>query len=376
VLDQEHQTTAPAVPSPARSETGEGVLSTEKSLSASFNSHNTFMRFRLLLVRLIAVFAMVVCAGQLADQLTQAGAFCDFGDTCEQVTSSVYGKPLGIPLPVFGLVGFGSLFAFTLVPKQWAVQLVRVLALIGAAVGIGLLVIQFAVLHNVCTLCFIVDTTAIILAMVATISRLEPPALSKLRLVGWVMAASIVVFIPICWTAAMISDTAPEEVQKHWEKGKINIVEVTDFECQHCQKADAALQQVLNRHRNIHLVRLVAPMQSHLHGKDAARAFIAARKQGKGEEMANLLYHSDRADDRTPEKCRGFAEKIGLDLNEYDQTISNDSTAVEINKTHDWATKTVKLGVPFMWIQHEFIKGTPSPEDLEEAIRNAKPAVK
>ncbi len=299
--------------------TDEVALNLLNNHSAAFNSRNTFMRLRLLLVRLLALFALAVCAGQLADQLTQAGAFCDFGDTCEQVTSSVYGKPFGIPLPVFGLVGFGLLFAFSLVPKRWAMQLVRVLALLGGAIGIGLLVIQFAVLHKVCTLCFLVDSTAIILALIATIGSLEPSTHSKFRLLAWIMAAPVVVFIPICWTAAMLPDSAPEEVQKLWVRGEITIVEVTDFECPHCQKTDAVLKEVLKHHNNIHVERMVAPMPSHEHGRDAARAFIAARKQGKGDEMAKELYV---AGSRTKEKCREIAEKLGLNLDDYDYVWS------------------------------------------------------
>ena len=45
--------------------------------------------------------------GQLADHISEAGAFCEFGDTCDQVTTSAYGNPLGVPLPVVGLTGFG-----------------------------------------------------------------------------------------------------------------------------------------------------------------------------------------------------------------------------------------------------------------------------
>src|SRR5579872_6477633 len=165
------------------------------------------MRFRLLLVRLLSLFALAICAAQFADFITQAGAMCDFGDTCEQVTDSIYGKPLGVPLPAIGIVGFGMLFSFTLVPKPWALQLVRSLAIVGGMIGTGLMIVQFAVLQKVCIFCMLVDSTAIILAAISLMGLPQPEALSKIRLLGWIMAAPMFALLPMGWMAAMMPDT-------------------------------------------------------------------------------------------------------------------------------------------------------------------------
>jgi protein-disulfide isomerase len=249
--------------------------------------------------------------------------------------------------------------------------LIRVLGSVGGLTGIGLLAIQFVVLQKVCTLCLLVDSTAIIIGAITLIGMPEPVPLSKFRLLGWILAAPLPVLIPIGWTAAMMPDTAPEEIQKYWVPGEITIVEVSDFECSHCKKADKVVQEVLKHHK-VHLVRLVAPMPSHENSTPAARAFIAARKQGKGEEMAAELF---KAETRSPAKCRELAEKLGLNLNDYDSDIHSDLTQVEINRTLE-LSKTLKQGVPFMWVQNQFIKGEPTPEDLEEAIKKAKPPEK
>ncbi|HEV3384598.1 MAG TPA: vitamin K epoxide reductase family protein [Gemmata sp.] len=331
------------------------------------------MRFRLLLLRFLTLFALAICSGQFADQLTHAGAFCEEGGSCEQVTNSKYGKPLGIPLPVFGLIGFGLLFAFTLVPKCWAVRLVRILGVIGGLVGISLLFIQFAVLKQVCTLCVLVDFTAIAIGAIASIGLPEPAVISRFRLLAWILAVPLPVLIPIGWTAAMLPDSAPEEIQKHWVPGEVNIVEMSDFECPHCQKADRVLQEVLKHHK-VHLVRLVAPVNSHVNAKTAARAYIAARKLGKGEEMAKELYS---AVDPTPEtcrsaeRCREMAARIGVNLKDYDYELRNEATEFEINRTLE-LVKIIKQGVPCMWVQHQFLKGVPTLNDLDEAIKKAE----
>ncbi|HEV3440455.1 MAG TPA: vitamin K epoxide reductase family protein [Gemmata sp.] len=331
----------------------------------------TVMRFRLLLVRFLILFALAVSAGQLADHISGAGAFCEFGDTCDQVTTSAYGKPLGVPLPAVGLIGFGLLFALTLVPTRWAVRLIRLLGVLAGAIGIGLLVIQFTILHKVCPLCLLVDSASIGVAVVAAIGLPEPLALSRFRLLGWILVAAITVLVPVCWTGVIMPDPVPDQVQKYWVVGEITIVDVTDFECPHCRQADAVLRDVLSRHK-VRFVRLVAPMPLHENGPPAARAYIAARQLGKGEEMAAALY---AADSRTSARCRELAAKLGLNLSEYDRVLDDSATDAEYHATVTWVRNSGS-GLPLIWVQNQLISGVPTVERLEDAIRKAKPLVR
>lgn len=330
------------------------------------------MRFRLLIVRILILVALGVSAAQLADHISGAGAFCEFGDTCEEVTTSDYGKPLGVPLPVFGVAGFGLLFALTLVPTRWAIRLVRWLGVLAGVIGLGLLLIQLTVLHKVCPLCLIIDSTSICLALAVAIGLPEPAAVSRLRLAGWIVAVVATVFIPVSWTAVIMPDPVPPEVQKQWVPGEVTVVEVTDFECPFCQKADAVLREVLSHHK-LRFIRLVAPMPLHENGATAARAYFAAREQGKGEEMAALLYS---ADSRSAARCRELATKIGLDLKEYDRVINDPSTDTEHHANVTWVRGNSKHGLPLIWIQQTLVQGVPTPELLEEAIQKAKPPVR
>jgi uncharacterized membrane protein len=332
---------------------------------------NMFMRFRLLTMRLLVLFALAVCAGQLADHLSGAGAFCQYGDTCDQVTSSVYGKPLGVPLPAIGLVGFAVLYALTLIPTEWAIRLFRVLAGLAGLLGIGLLVIQFAVLHKVCPMCLTVDIASIVLAGIALISRPEPAAISKFRLFGWIVLAAVTLLVPVTWTAVQLPMPVPQPVQDHWVVGEITVVEVTDFDCPYCQQADVVLREVLKNH-HVNFVRLVAPMPSHDNAIPAALAYFAARQLGKGEEMAEALYKTDT---RTAARCREIAATLELNLSDYDRIIADPATSTEYRSTLNWV-KNYGKGVPLTWVQNELFLGVPSQETLDKAIRTAKPPLK
>jgi uncharacterized membrane protein len=328
---------------------------------------NMVTSFRLLFIRCLLLLALSVSAGQLADHVAGVGAFCSF-DSCEQVTTSVYGKPFGVPLPLIGLIGFSVVFTLSLVPSQWAIRLVWIFSLLAGVVGIGLLLIQLAVLHTLCPFCLVVDFAAIGLAGVAWRGLPEPVPVSRFRLLGWIIAGAMLVMIPVGWTAAIMPEPIPAPVEALWEPGEITIVEVTDFECPFCRQTDAIFRDVLSRHK-VRFVRLVAPLPLHENGVPAARAYIAARQLGKGEEMAAELF---AADSRAPTRCRELAGKLGLNLAEYDRLCDEAATDAEIRATIGWSRNLG--GLPMIWVQQQFIKGVPTASSLEEAIRNAKPA--
>lgn len=327
------------------------------------------MRFRLLLIRLLALFALAVSTAQLADHIAGAGAFCEFGDTCEQVTASVYGNPMGVPLPVIGCLGFAVLFGLTLVPTRWAIRLVRIFAILAGAVGIGLLAIQLFVLHKVCRLCLLVDSASMAMALVAAVRLPEPKPLSRIGLIGWVVALVATILLPVVLTSVVMGEPVPDAVQAQWVPGEITIVEVSDFDCPHCRKADAVVRHVLSHHK-VRFVRIVAPTPGPMHenGPPAARAYYAARDQGKGEEMAAALF---ALESRTAANCREVAEKIGLNLKDYDASVYDSPYEKEIRYTQDWV-RTGNFGVPSIWVQNQYLKGVPSVEAIENAISKAK----
>jgi uncharacterized membrane protein len=329
------------------------------------------MRFRLILVRLLTLFALAISTAQFADHLTGANAICEFGDSCEQVTNSVYGKPLGIPLPLVGLVGFGLLYTLTLVPTLWAVCLVRALGIIAGVIGIGLLTLQFAVLHKVCPLCLMVDSASIALAVIVAIGLPEPVALSRFRLLGWIAIAPVILFIPIGWVAATMPEQAPEQVRAYWKDNEVTIVEITDFECPYCRQADAVMQEVLS-HNKVHFVRLPCPLPLHMYGMTAARAYYAAEQQGKGHEMAAALY---AADSRTEDQCQKIAEKLGLNIEQYQRSFNDPKAENEPRATIAWARQN-KSGLPMIWVQNQLLQGIPSAEAIQHAIDKAKATMK
>jgi uncharacterized membrane protein/protein-disulfide isomerase len=325
------------------------------------------MRHQLLLIRLLALVALAVSAAQFADSLTAAGAFCSFEGDCEAVTTSVYGNPLGVPLPAIGVIGFATLFALSL-SRGRAFDLVRPLAVVAGLVGVALLVIQFAVLRRVCPVCLVVDVCAVGLAVAVMVKKPEAAVPSRSGLVGWIAVALVAVIAPLAWSVSELPPPVPAEVMAHWRPGEVTVVVVTDFDCPSCQRADTVLKEVLARHP-VRFVRIPTPLPFNPESRPAARAYLAAVRQGKGEEMAAALYESRS---RSPKRCRELASQLGLNMAEYDRAVDSQETEIELNTNVAWATKA-GTGVPLTWVQKQLLRGVPSAEALETALRRAKP---
>jgi predicted DsbA family dithiol-disulfide isomerase/uncharacterized membrane protein len=323
------------------------------------------MKFQLTILRLLAVFALGMCGVILADTLF-SGAFCGLDSGCATVTSSAYGRPLGVPLPVVGLVGFGLVLGLSLVPERRAFALVAPLALLAGLTGVVLILLQFLVLWQTCHLCLLVDGAAIGLAGVVLAGKLYGGRVSWARRLAWLGAAVMAVALPclLAWLNSVFP--APDRVMSYWVKGKITIVAVTDFDCPRCREAEQTLQTFLkDRGEKAHVVRVVAPVPRLAQSRAAARAYLAARNQGKEDAMASALSSAPR---RQPEECRELARSIGLDLARYDKVVSDPATDAELEANFAWA-KAHTRGVPTIWVQQQQIFGAPSVASLEAAWR-------
>jgi protein-disulfide isomerase len=102
--------------------------------------------------------------------------------------------------------------------------------------------------------------------------------------------------------------------------GKINVVEFVDYECPVCRAYNPELHALLEQYGDrVHFVRLNFPLRMHEFARDAARAQVCVREQGKGEAMAALLLESE---DLRPDADRRLAATLNIDLNAYDACIT------------------------------------------------------
>jgi protein-disulfide isomerase len=159
---------------------------------------------------------------------------------------------------------------------------------------------------------------------------------------------------PLAYARARPNVT-PAYVAELARAGKINVVEFSDFECPHCRAMHPVLTRALAPHGDrVHFVRKVYPLPGHAHGQAAARAYMCAQEQGRGEPMADALF---AAADVSAPACSRHAARIGLDLARFEGCTRDPATQQQLMRQIDSIRRSGMRGLPTVWIGDEVIEG-------------------
>ncbi|HEY2387521.1 MAG TPA: thioredoxin domain-containing protein [Candidatus Binatia bacterium] len=114
------------------------------------------------------------------------------------------------------------------------------------------------------------------------------------------------------------------------EHAPVTLVEFSDFQCPYCAQATTLVEQVLRAYpRDVNFVYKNFPLPMHQHAADAARAALAAGRQGKFWEMHDELFRHYAALD--PETIRGIAGQIGLDMARFRADLASPEVAKQLD---------------------------------------------
>lgn len=331
------------------------------------------MSIKLIALRVVALLGLGVSAASLVDHLRPEPFFCGFESGCEQVVRSPFGRVAGVPLPWLGIAAFGLFLAVSLFPAHPVGKLLGPMAVLSGVAGLALLLIQALALEQFCQLCLVADASAMTLALIQ-LAIPEPAERAPGRPWRWLWAGLAAVALAAPWAADWLSPSppVPEPVKALWVSGKVNVVVVTDFECEACGLTHPELNKVLEGRADIHLVRLVHPLAKHKNARHAARAFWYAQSQGKGPAMYEALFASP---DVTPASCEKLVAQLGLDVAKYRAAIADPSSMDrQIDEATAWAPKVGAKGLPLIWVQDRGLFGLQTEPALRAALTRATPA--
>ena|SRR3989344_5503126 len=85
---------------------------------------------------------------------------CPLGSNCEAVVQSKFSSALGVPLEVFGMLYYASLFVLSVIgtsliplPKEIIAEALIIVTGSAALVSLGLIAVQIFILKELCTWC-------------------------------------------------------------------------------------------------------------------------------------------------------------------------------------------------------------------------------
>ena len=331
---------------------------------------------RLPLTRLLALTALAVSAALLAGRWHPDHRACGFGSACAEVASSRFGQVLGVPLPCLGVLTFATLLGLSFFPSPWTDRVRGVLARAAGLGGVVLLFLQLGVIRRVCPYCLAVDVSAVLMAALEVGGWQDPSPRPGGRRGRWLWGGGTVaalgagLLLGSAGTSGAGPVPVPPEVAALWVPGKINVVEVADFQCPHCRTMHAVLTLFLDEEGDrVHFVRVTAPLPAHAQARPASRAFLCAARQGRGDDMAEALF---AAEGLTPEAYARLAGSLGLSMPAFGACVADPATDERLDADVAWVRRASPQGLPVIWVQDRMFYGEQPIDALRQAARAAE----
>ena len=156
---------------------------------------------------------------------------------------------------------------------------------------------------------------------------------------------------------------------------KVTIVEWSDFQCPFCSRAVDTLREIeKNYGADVRLVFKQNPLPMHPDAPYAAKASIAAHRQGKFWEMHDKLFEaaaSRQPDALKQDKVDAMARDLGLDTERYQRDVSSPETAQVIRDDQAQAAKLGAGGTPHFFINGARVSGA-MPYDSFKVVIDAQ----
>jgi protein-disulfide isomerase len=134
------------------------------------------------------------------------------------------------------------------------------------------------------------------------------------------------------------------------DNAKVTIVEFSDYQCPFCGQAEGLVKQVLESYpKDVRLVYKQFPLTSiHPNAMPASKAALAAGRQGKFWEMHHLIFDNQRQ--LGPEKYTEFAEKLQLDVPQFQKDMESPEILAQINREMQEGKAADVTGTPTIFV--------------------------
>jgi protein-disulfide isomerase len=331
------------------------------------------------ILRIAAAVGLGISGLLLYEYLSANPTLCGQGGGCDVVRESKWAWPLGVPMPVVGVVFFTALLVLSGVQGRRGRAALLGTAVVGGLGSVGFIVLQASVIHAWCKYCVVADAAALIAVGAALVAYRRPGGLPGAQ--GWLaisaVAAAAAVAPFVVGSLAkrqvhaehVVQEELPAPVAREQKPGVATIVEYMDFECPVCRKLHLLLEDVLPKYGSkVRVVRKMFPLPMHRYAEQAARAWCCADDVGKGEAMASALMHAESLDVAS---CEKMAVDVGIDLDQFRECLVDERTAARVRSDVEEARNLGLRAVPTFWVGREKFVGLPDADLLRESIDRA-----
>jgi len=152
----------------------------------------------------------------------------------------------------------------------------------------------------------------------------------------------------------------------------VTFVEFLDFECEACGAAYPVIEELRQKYDGqVTFVARYFPLPGHFNAERAARAVESAARQGEFEAMYQKMFETQASwgEAKTPhdDLFRGFAEELGLDMEQFDRDYASAEVAERVQRDVDDGKALGVESTPTFFLDGERIQPE-SVQDLQDAL--------
>ncbi len=149
----------------------------------------------------------------------------------------------------------------------------------------------------------------------------------------------------------------------------VTMIVFSDFECPYCSRVEPLIHQLLEANKNtLKVVFKHLPLpQIHKHAESAARAAIAAQKQGKFWELHDYFFQNKKVQEKDIEHA---AKKIGLDMKQFKADWESEETRKYLEDDINDAQLAEVTGTPTLFINGVIVQNRSS-DAIQQMIDQA-----
>ncbi len=135
----------------------------------------------------------------------------------------------------------------------------------------------------------------------------------------------------------------------------VTVAVFSDFQCPYCARLAPLMRQLVDGQDDVRVVFLQLPIPSHRRARDAAKAALAAQRQGKFWEMHDLLFENRNG--LSQANFMEYAESLELDVARFETDLSDDALE-QIIAADEAAARGLKLSsTPSTFVNGRYVRG-------------------
>ena len=147
-------------------------------------------------------------------------------------------------------------------------------------------------------------------------------------------------------------NAVPAYIQSFYLPNKINVVEISSFDCPHCRKLHPQLSELLKEYGDrVNFTRLTIPLGKQ---KEACVAYYCAEKQKKETQYADCLFEEPSKD---AGKLLEYARECSINEDSFKACLTDPASAKAVDDMLAKIRESGFEGAPTIWIDDQNIVG-------------------